>query len=225
MGQNGTGGPDGMLLVPAGPFIFGRDRRTVALGAFWIDRDPVTNAAYETFVNATEHARPVHWPAGPLPAELLEHPVVYVTFADAEAFARFSHRELPTPAQWEKAARGTDGRKFPWGAGFDTHRTNTKEAARNKTVPASKLRDESPFGCRGMGGNVIEWTRGVADPAAGTRVVKGSSFRTYLGAASWTHEVAPTARHDALGFRCVKAISAVREPAPGEAPRRPVGEA
>ncbi|HZV02818.1 MAG TPA: SUMF1/EgtB/PvdO family nonheme iron enzyme [Planctomycetota bacterium] len=217
MADDGTGSPEGMVLVAAGPFLFGREKRTVTLGAFWIDRDPVTNRAYLAFVEATERGRPTYWPIGTLPEALLDHPVVCVTFEDAQAYARWAGKDLPTPAQWEKAARGADGRKFPWGSGFDTHRTNTKESAQGKTVPVTKLRDESPYGCRGMAGNVLEWTRGIADPKEGKRVVKGCSFRTYLGAASWSYDMAESASNDALGFRCVKPVaSAVREPAAGE---------
>lgn len=211
--------PPGMVLVPAGPFLFGRDKRSVTLGAFWIDRDPVTNEAYAAFVAATGHPRPVHWPAGPLAAELRDLPVVNVSLEDALAFARHAGKDLPTPAQWEKAARGTDGRKFPWGSSFDSQRSNTKEAARNRLVPTTRLRDESPYGVRGMGGAVLEWTRGVLNPTRGTRVVKGASFRTYLGAAAWALELDAAEKRDDLGFRCVRAPSAVSEPAPGEVAR------
>jgi formylglycine-generating enzyme required for sulfatase activity len=217
--QSAGDGPDGMVFVPAGPFLYGRDKRSLTLAAFWIDRDPVTNGAYEEFVRRAGRAAPAHWPDGQVPPELRDHPVVFVTFEDAQAYARFNGKELPTPAQWERAARGTDGRKYPWGAAFDSHRSNTRESARNRTVPGELLRDESPCGCRGMGGNVLEWTRGVFDPARGTRVVKGASFRTYLGAAAWTTELTPDERNEGLGFRCVKNVSAMREPAPAEPPR------
>src|SRR5579872_6897124 len=91
------------ILVPAGPFLFGREKQQVVLAAFWIDRDPVTNREYDEYVAKTGASRPPHWPPGPLPAELAEHPVVSVTWDEALAYAQFAGRELPTPAQWEKA--------------------------------------------------------------------------------------------------------------------------
>ena len=200
MGENGA--RSGMVLVPGGPFVFGRAKVPVTLGTFWIDKDPVTNRAYLAFVEKTERPPPVHWGGDAPAAEIVDHPVVCVRFDDAEAYAHFVGKELPTPAQWEKAARGTDARKYPWGSGFFTHRTNTKESCHGRTLPVSRLQDESPYGCRGMAGNVLEWTRGVGDPRRGTRVVKGSSFRTYLGAVAWSQELAPSTYNDALGFRC-----------------------
>lgn len=221
MGENGASAPCGMVLVPAGPFLYGRQKRSMTLAAFWIDRDPVTNRAYRDFVEKTDRSRPAHWLGGNVPDALLDHPVVCVTFEDAAAYAAFAGKELPTPAQWEKAARGTDARKYPWGAGFEANRANTKESARGRTVAVGTLRDDSPYGCRGMAGNVLEWTRGPGDPAAGTRIVKGCSFRTYLGASCWFHELAPETANDALGFRCVKRVdSAVAEAQAPEVARR-----
>ncbi|MBI3722528.1 SUMF1/EgtB/PvdO family nonheme iron enzyme [bacterium] len=204
----------GMVLVPAGPFLFGRDKQEVALSAFWIDKDPVTNREYDDYVGKTGSARPPGWPPGPLPPGIAEHPVVNVSFDEAAAYAKFLGKELATPAQWEKAGRGTDGRKFPWGSGFEPNRTNTKEAAVGRTVPVSALKDESPYGCRGMSGNVFQWTRGIYDAKKQTRVTKGGSFRNYLGALAWSYEVPPAQASDNIGFRCVEIV-------PGDGVARP----
>jgi len=198
----------GMVLVPAGPFRFGRGKSSVEIGAYWIDRDPVTNREYDEYVGKTGSARPRGWPPGPLPPAIADHPVVNVTYEEALAYARSLGKELPTPAQWEKAARGPDGRKFPWGDSFDPRRTNTKEAAIGRTIPVSEMRDESPHGCRGMSGNVFHWTRGIYDAKKGTRELKGGSFRTYLGASAWSYEAPADQANDTIGFRCVKVVPA-----------------
>src|SRR5437870_247933 len=93
--------PVGMILVAAGAFLFGRDKAEVKLGAFWIDRDPVTNREYYDYVGKTGAARPSHWPPGVLPDALALLPVVHVSFEEASAYAKFHEKDLPTPVQWE----------------------------------------------------------------------------------------------------------------------------
>ncbi len=209
MAQASTNAPPGMVLVPAGEFLFDKvKRQTVKLNAFWIDKDPVTNREYEKFVAATGRPRPTYWPDGPLPEALLDHPVVKVTYEDAQAYATWAQKDLPTPLQWEKAARGVDGRKYPWGSAFDAHRTNTKESALGKTVPVHALTDESPYGVRGTSGNVLQWTRGFADAEKTQRVLKGGSYRQYLGALTWSHGAAPFETRDDVGFRCTRLVPA-----------------
>jgi formylglycine-generating enzyme required for sulfatase activity len=196
--------PPGMLHVPGGAFLFAKRKHEVELGEFWIDEYPVTNGDYEAYVAEHRQRPPRHWPASGLTDELRDQPVVRLTYAEVETYARLMGRQLPTPAQFEKAARGTDGRKYPWGNEIRGRVTNTKESGIGKltsvdTFPAGC----SPCGAYDMAGNVLHWTRGVADEAKQLMTVMGGSFMHYLGATYWTYEEAATARRDYLGFRCV----------------------
>ena len=115
--------------VPAGEVVLGNDapppggpsapdeepRHEVVVGALSLSTTAVTNAQYGEFVRATGHPAPPHWRGGTVPAALEQHPVTYVDWHDATAFCRWAGTRLPTEAEWEKAARGVDGRLFPWG--------------------------------------------------------------------------------------------------------------
>jgi formylglycine-generating enzyme required for sulfatase activity len=203
-----TAAPPGMVLVPGGTFLYGSEKRAVEVPSFFIDILPVTNKEWELFNANAGLAPPRHWPEGRVTKELEDCPVVWVTFEEAEQYAKSVGKELPTPQQWEKAARGTDGRKYPWGGDFDPKRVNSKEAGVGKPVPAATLkRSTSPFGCLGMGGNVLDWTTGIADKKKGSRVIKGGSFRHYLGAISWQYDADPKKGQDAVGLRCVKLVT------------------
>jgi len=196
--------PPGMVLVPAGPFAFGRRKEQVALDAFWIDVHPVTNREYERFVEEHDRPSPRHWPPDGLTPALLDVPVTFLTYAEAEDFARRSGKALPTPAQFEKAARGVDGRKYPWGNEVRGRTTNTRESGFGRLTPVTAFAaGASPYGCLDMAGNVLHWTRGVYDPARGSRVLKGCSYRDFLGASAWAYEGEPAKRQDCVGFRCV----------------------
>jgi toxoflavin biosynthesis protein ToxD len=181
-------------LVPAGPFLMGTpdaDRSGLAkryggtresyaeespqhevdLSAFMMMRVPVTNSLYAHWVAATGATAPVTWRGGILPEELRDHPVCDVSWEDAISFARWLSTEtgiawqLPTEAQWEKAARGTDGRQFPWGNAFDADACNSREAGRNSTTTVGAYPDgASPYGLLDMAGNVWEWTRSLQAP-------------------------------------------------------------
>ena len=104
-----------MIHIPAGDFLYGEDKQVVYLDEFWIARTPVTNRQYEAFVNATDYERPQHWDGRAVHPSIANHPVVYVSWDDAQAFCEWAGTFLPTERQWEKAARGTDGRTYPWG--------------------------------------------------------------------------------------------------------------
>ena len=97
------------------------------LPGYWIGRTEVTNAQYRRFVRATGHRAPEHWEGGQVPAGLEDFPVVYVTWEDARAYCEWAGGHLPTELQWEKAARGTDGRVFPWGNQWDSKRCRNFE--------------------------------------------------------------------------------------------------
>jgi formylglycine-generating enzyme required for sulfatase activity len=138
-------------------------RRRVELKRFAIDETPVTNILFARFLNASGY-RPRHrenflknWQSGrPLPGDE-EHPVVYVDLDDARAFARWAGKRLPTEEEWQYAAQGTDGRRYPWGDAMEPGRCNGGETGGCtpvKSFPAGR----SPFGCYDMCGNVWQWT-------------------------------------------------------------------
>ncbi len=108
---------DGKLMTPVeeGIYLSGADTRSVWLDDFLIDIYPTANEDYGKFIAATRRRPPQHWPAGRFPVSLATHPVVWVTWHDASAYARWAGKTLPTARQWEKAARGSKGRIYPWG--------------------------------------------------------------------------------------------------------------
>lgn len=156
-----------MVLVPAGEFIMGSDeyarespRRSVELDGFWIDRYPVTNEAYAAFLRASGDRAPCDWPGGGLPVERADHPVM-VGWNEAVAYATWAGKRLPTEAEWEKAARGTDGRRYPWGNEFSVEKALTWETSSltgQRTEPVTaRPQGASPYGCEQMVGVVEEW--------------------------------------------------------------------
>ncbi|MCP9455960.1 MAG: formylglycine-generating enzyme family protein, partial [Nitrospira sp.] len=172
-------GPDPvpMIIIPAGEFLMGSPegqgrpdewpQRSVYLDAFEIDQVEVTNERYMRFVKATGH-RP---PPNPYGEGLLQSikgleqlPVVQTTWYDAVAYCTWAQKRLPTEAEWEKAARGTDGRLYPWGNDPPTpQRANfDREWDHERTLyPVGSLPDgDSPYGVKDMAGNAREW---VAD--------------------------------------------------------------
>ncbi len=158
-----------MALVPAGEFIMGspegsdgfpdeRPQRRVFVSAFWIDRYEVTNSAYERFVSATGHRIPANvkpsvtlWENGaPLPGSH-DHPVVNVSWDDAQAYCRWAGKRLPTEAEWEKAARGTDSRRYPWGNQWDLSSANSASFWAGRTVEFQSSEDWHAFWVNGEG--------------------------------------------------------------------------
>ena len=145
-----------------------KPQHTVKLADFSIAKYPVTNGQYEAFVNATDHKPPQHWQGKTVPLELRNHPVVYVSWHDAVAYCTWltvtkgaedgKLYRLPSEAEWEMAARGTDKRLYPWGNEFDATKCNASETAINGTSTVGLfLQGASPFGCLDMAGNVDEW--------------------------------------------------------------------
>jgi serine/threonine protein kinase len=161
-----------MVLVPAGPFQMGSARREIHIDAFYIDRTPVTNEQFKVFLDAT-HYQPddedaarflTHWRKGRYPRGLERHPVTFVSWFDARAYAAWAGRRLPTEAEWEKAARGTDGRKYPWGRSEPTSAHASFGRAHDGTTPVGSYPDgASPYGALDMAGNVWEWCDDVDD--------------------------------------------------------------
>lgn len=131
-----------MVLIEQGPFLRGspegqgdadeHPQRRITLSAFYIDRYEVTNRRYQAFLKATGHRTPEHccdpsynlWKGTDIAEKLLDHPVVNVDWHDAVAYCAWAGKRLPTEAEWEKAARGSDGREYPWGNEHDRMRAN-----------------------------------------------------------------------------------------------------
>lgn len=192
------------IEVPAGDFIMGSDKMhderpehiVHLVGTFCISQNPVTNAQYAVFVHATGHTQPAHWRNGKIPPGKENHPVVNVSWNDAIAFCRWlSERTglsitLPSEAEWEKAARGTDGREYPWGDGWDETKCHCVAWGSGGPIPVGIFQDGvSPYGVHDMAGNVWEWTLSLygdypydsADgrenlDTSGPRVLRGGSF-------------------------------------------------
>jgi len=208
-----------------------RGQRTT--GAYSITTTPITNRHYAAFVTATGHqapdvdsatwaaAGPVHpyaltrrhaWFGGHPPAGRADHPVVLVSRGDAEAYAAWlSARSgatwrLPSESEWEKAARGSDGRLFPWGGGFDATRLNSHDVGPDDTVPIANYPDgASPYGLLDAAGQVFEWTATAA--GAGRSIVKGGSWDDRgcgVCRPAARHGRPDGLRHILIGFRLVR---------------------
>jgi serine/threonine protein kinase len=170
-------GPDGKeyIQIRAGEFRMGSREesdtpsRKVYLDGYYISRYPVTNAEYHAFVEATDYRPPEHWQDGIYPAWAADHPVVYVSWHDAAAYCRWARGRLPTEAEWEKAARGVDERRFPWGNTFDPARCNSRESNIKDSTDVGKYSPagDSPYGVSDMAGNVWEWVLDWSAPAYG----------------------------------------------------------
>jgi len=104
-----------LIKISAGEFLYGDDNAHVWLDEYWIATTPVTNKQYKAFIDAAGHAVPKHWMNGKIPLGKENHPVVEVSWDDAVAFCTWAGVRLPGEQQWEKAARGMDGRTYPWG--------------------------------------------------------------------------------------------------------------
>jgi len=177
-----------MVLVPAGSFRMGlpdtdllaeeheKPERTIELSAFWVDVYPVTNARFARFLAADGYEDPRWWtPEGWLwrcrtrtrqPSmwddpgwDGPDQPVAGVSWYEADAYARWAGRRLPTDAEWERAARGTDRRRYPWGDDWPTNDRANFDGRVGRTTPVGLYTaGVSPAGCHDMAGNVNNWT-------------------------------------------------------------------
>lgn len=228
--------PSPMVLVPAGEFIMGTDARLpdegpqhkVKLAAFYIDKYEVTNLQYEQFIQATQRRSPIHFKNRTYPEGKADHPVINVSWEDAHDYCAWAGKRLPTDQEWEKAARGTDGRIYPWGNTFDPSKANVpgrwKElGAFGDTTPVGAFEaGKSPYGVYDMSGNVWEWTDSWYQPYPGNTVVSenyGERYKTLKGG-SWFDcsfyqcgvsapvfnraFFAVRTKNDSFGFRCAK---------------------
>jgi len=212
-----------MVLIPAGEFIMGNNGRgtvdgpgdpdetplhQVYVDAFYMDLYETTNAMYQKFVEATGHRPPKHWKRNHYPEGKANHPVVYVDWFDADAFCQWVNKRLPTEEEWEKAARGTDGRIFPWSNSFSNERANSPQywlarganedtlGLKGGTLPVGSFENgKSPYGLYDMAGNVYEWTSTWYLPYPGNKVwnIHYGQKNKVLRGGSW---------YDCLSYGC-----------------------
>lgn len=230
-----------MVRIPAGPFLMGSTegqlkrevaaedeapQHRVALKEYWIGKYPVTNAEYQSFVRETGHPSPKGWNGVDYPAERGGHPVTSISWQDCLAYCRWLSEKtgksygLPDEAEWEKAARGVDGRIYPWGDEFDPKKVNSKERGPGNTTPVGQYSPagDSPYGIADAAGNVWEWTRSVYKPypygredrgepldSEGSRALRGGAYfngSTFVRCAvRLRHD--PVYRGKFIGFRVV----------------------
>lgn len=237
--------PKGMTLIPSGEFTMGtneldvnatalqygagkpwfanaRPARKVNLDDYYMDNTEVTNASYKEFTDAIGYRLPPNWVNGSYQADRGNYPVTHVDWNDAVSFCKWKGKRLPTEAQWEKAARGADGRTFPWGNDFDIKKANTNGKYGGITPVGTFPSGNSPYGLADMAGNVMEWTADWYEPYPNNdypdqdygeklKVVRGGGWggighysmdffiRTYYRTAFKPYEF-----YNDLGFRCVK---------------------
>jgi formylglycine-generating enzyme required for sulfatase activity len=157
-------------------------RRSVVLTRFALDETLVSNADYASFLDASgyqpRHRQNFlrHWPRGRLPAGQEQHPVVYVDLDDARAYAKWAGKRLPTEEEWQVAAQGSDGRKYPWGNLMEPGRCNGGETGGATPVKAFP-QGRSPYGCYDMCGNVWQWTESQrSDGHTRFCIIRGGAF-------------------------------------------------
>jgi len=215
-------GKDGapMVLVPAGRFTMGSNDRSgdekpqheVELDTFYIDQYEVTVSRYATFMSHTNRQEPKYWNKVTLDSQG-DRPVIGVNWYDAEAYCEWAGKHLPTSAEWEKAARGTDGRTYPWGDEEPTSsRANYgKNESRNPYTdvlqPVGSYEEgKSPYGAYDMAGNVWEWEADRFDKNKAKAWLRGGSWLYgERSLRSWhRYRNDPSNRVDYSGFRCAQ---------------------
>lgn len=235
-----------MVLISEGPFTMGSTERNsespvreVHLSSYLVDLYPVTNKQYMRFLQETSkmdlakiahpkqakvnNFKPKGWrtPEYSTFSDLPNSPVVFIDWWDAWAYAKWAGKSLPTEAEWEKAARGSDGRMYPWGKDLPTTAMANFGGNIGKTTPVGSYPEAaSPYGCLDMVGNVSEWCYDTYDPnfykAAKTSnpVNKSDKLSRVVRGGSWTDAVTSirntvrgcwmnTVRYNFIGFRCV----------------------
>jgi serine/threonine-protein kinase len=172
-----------MVWIPPGPFYVGEERRPAECRGFSLARYPVTNAQFKRFLDAGYKPAPLpegkesfltHWQKGAPPKGKEDHPVVWVSFLDAVHYCQWAGLMLPTEWLWEKAARGPDGRPFPWGTEAPSRRKHEVANVHSRaTCPVGKYeRSRTPYGCEDLVGNVSEWCQTTPEGDFGHMPVK-----------------------------------------------------
>ena len=228
--------PNAMIAIPAGEFLRDSDVRladegpqhSMHLPSFSIDKYEVTNLQYKQFIDATNRRSPEHFRNRTFPEGKADHPVTYVSWFDAKVYCEWAAKRLPTDQEWEKAARGTDGRIFPWGNSFGVERANTpvrwgQLKVEGDTTPVGAFKEGiSPYGMYDASGNVWEWTDAWYQPYPGntrTNENYGEKYRVLKGGSWWDCSFykcgisapvfnrsffSPKVKNSSFGFRCAK---------------------
>jgi serine/threonine-protein kinase len=219
--------PGGFVRVPGGRFQSGPEATDVDVPAFQIQQSEVTNGDYDNFLVQCPRGSgcgpkelPSYWEDKSYLSKFPTLPVVFVSWYDAAAYCKWAGWRLPSALEWEKAARGTDGRAYPTGEVLDpadvnilgTQRRDEKSAAPKQIASwpvdgAKYRRDASPYGVYGMAGNVSEWTSSASADEPDLRVVAGGSWDSWELADGRTYQKLPKNPNDrssSLGFRCAK---------------------
>lgn len=200
-------------------------RHKVDVKAFYIDTYEVTKDQYQKFIQETGRPAPDDWEDGSYPPGTGNHPVIFVTWEDADAYCKWAGKRLPTEEEWEKTARWETDRKkpiayfFPWGDSFRRGKANTASGGPRKVMPVGSYEDgKSPYGVYDMCGNVKEWTaswykdypgnpfKDVFTTGEKVKVARGGSWRSkkYDTLGSCRFKYSLTHADDDLGFRCAK---------------------
>ena len=214
-----------MVRIPQGAFLYGAQPKKCTIEYdFYIDKNLVTNQEYAKFMNAGGYddqslwseqgwkwrktgdiAQPAYWKYAKWSQPT--HPVVGVSYYEAEAYAQWAEKRLPTEMEWEKAARSTDGRLFPWGDQFDPKKCTSKESgSRGTTSIQTYPKGVSPLGCYDMAGNVWEWCASWWRKGMAFRVLHGGSWEDEARClrANYLNKSWPTGREKNIGFRCAR---------------------
>ena len=210
-------------------FLVEQPQFELNLPRFAIGLYPVTNLEYYIFVFKTGYKLPKTWSGFHYPEDQADHPVAGITKLDALAYIEWLNQQtnmnfrLPTEAEWEKAARGTDDRIYPWGNEFDPWRCNTQESGKGGTTPVGSYSPsgDSPYGVADMVGNVWEWTSTMMAPypyviddgrevhhANGKAIVRGGAwyYSRKLARVSVREGVLPTYISSSIGFRLARSL-------------------
>ncbi len=222
---------DVMAPVPAGVFEFGEGEKQKTLKIekpFEIDVYPVTNGQFERFIKDDGYnpekefwdeegreflrkekiTQPRYWDDEQWNQP--DHPVVGVSWYEADAYARWAGKSLPTEMERERAARGTDGREYPWEGAFDKEKCNTSESGIDGTTRVTRYPNGiSPVGCYDMAGNVWEWTSSFYDDDKDSYVLRGGSWIDDHGNARCARRDGSTPEFgfNSFGFRCVRTLT------------------
>lgn len=217
-----------MILIPAGKVRLGTNLKTdltfgteanariVFVAAFYIDKYEVTNKQYAKFISETGHRKPKFWDDPMLTAP--DQPVVGVNWEDAETYAAWVGKRLPTASEWEKAARGIDGRLYPWGNNYDAGRGNFDDGggmdgssdgyAMAPAPVGNFMSGISPYGLHDMAGNVWEWVVQLDAAHWKTYAIRGGSWTNGAGdtrtTIAYIYPAQCSDHSSSVGFRCAR---------------------